>query len=140
MKNRPRKTQGRQKLTRYHLDSQQAAASKRCNGRDPEPPTYRRFSSKTMFPAPYRARSHQIGLSDRLDGRYSSLHSFCINDLQYYSQKYRCLSTKMFYGHIGPMRQFVKLLFVGYNTVGNDLCVVPGVRCRTWFEIRQAVG
>ena len=81
MKNRPQDNPRATKLTRYHLDSQQAAASKRGNGRYPEPPTYRRFSSKTMFPSAHRARSHQLGLSDRPPARYSSLHSFSDKDI-----------------------------------------------------------
>ena len=66
-------TQGRQTLTRYHLASQRCAASKRCNGRHPKPPTCRRPSSKTMFLRFPRAPSHLPGLSDRQTAAYSSL-------------------------------------------------------------------
>ena len=82
MKNRPQEQpKGDKKLTRYHLDSQKALPLWRFYGRTRDGPTYRPTSSKTMFPAPYRARSQLPGLSDRLDGRYSSLHSFCMEPI-----------------------------------------------------------
>ena len=76
--------QGRQNLTRYHLDShrQKWTPQTACNGTGPGLPTDRKPSSKTMFFRFSRTHFQQSRALCPFPAKYSSFHSFfCIFDI-----------------------------------------------------------